>query len=685
MTVETENLGEPIVKSGPYSGDGSTAAFDYEFKIQSDTELKVIRQNADLTETVLTLDTQYTVGSVGADIGGAITLVDPATDLPTGTKLVILFNGDFNQSTDYANQSKIYLATLEDVLDDIVMHIRQLKELAERSIKLDPFGSVDLDALTANVNALTLIEGDISSVAGITADVSSVAAIDTDVTTVAGISADVTSVVGISADVSTVAGIAANVTTVAGVSADVTSVVGISANIATVAGIAADVTTVAGVAADVTTVAGYDPVAIAADADDAAASASAAAASLDAFDDRYLGAKASDPALDNDGDALITGALYWNTTDGEMKVYDGALWQAFGGASFATQAEAEVGAVTNKVVAPALLRYGSNWTWTKIDESTVNDPLNNHRYWDGNLANAWQAFGFHVPFDCYLEAVVIGGGAAGGVVFEESAGYAIASGGGGGAIVEWRGELPQGSFVRLGIGAPTNYALAHENSGINGPDGNDSFLQINGVYYVARGGAGGLQQHANSAAAVTLAGGLGGVADTDAALHYHADGLAGQSVSTGGVACGAGGKGGSPDFEGYSDTSLGSNANTQTSTDGTGTQSNFTQSIAPMIEGLLYTRGGQGTGAWNTSGNVLAITGTVPFAGASTAYGVQEIIDEADWGGDTEHGNFNDFDGFGPGCGGGGVGYAEFDNTSVTAFAGRGAAGGGYLKFLRRG
>jgi hypothetical protein len=51
-----------------------------------------------------------------------------------------------------------------------------------------------------------------------------------------------------------------------------------------------------------------------------------AAASYDAFDDRYLGSKASDPAVDNDGDALLTGAIYWNTTDSALKIYDGASW-----------------------------------------------------------------------------------------------------------------------------------------------------------------------------------------------------------------------------------------------------------------------------------------------------------------------------------------------------------------------
>jgi chemotaxis protein histidine kinase CheA len=54
----------------------------------------------------------------------------------------------------------------------------------------------------------------------------------------------------------------------------------------------------------------------------------AALAALDSFDDRYLGAKATDPSVDNDGNALVPGALYYNTTDDVMKVYEGSLWVA---------------------------------------------------------------------------------------------------------------------------------------------------------------------------------------------------------------------------------------------------------------------------------------------------------------------------------------------------------------------
>jgi hypothetical protein len=58
----------------------------------------------------------------------------------------------------------------------------------------------------------------------------------------------------------------------------------------------------------------------------AAASAAAAATSYDDFDDRYLGAKASAPSVDNDGDALITGAIYWNSVTNAMYAWTGSEW-----------------------------------------------------------------------------------------------------------------------------------------------------------------------------------------------------------------------------------------------------------------------------------------------------------------------------------------------------------------------
>jgi hypothetical protein len=62
----------------------------------------------------------------------------------------------------------------------------------------------------------------------------------------------------------------------------------------------------------------------------AASSANSAAAAYDLFDDRFLGAKSSAPTVDNDGDALVIGSLYFDSTTDTMKVYGSGGWVAAG-------------------------------------------------------------------------------------------------------------------------------------------------------------------------------------------------------------------------------------------------------------------------------------------------------------------------------------------------------------------
>lgn len=59
---------------------------------------------------------------------------------------------------------------------------------------------------------------------------------------------------------------------------------------------------------------------------DATVTIDACAAIYDTFDDRYLGAKASAPTVDNDGNALLTGALYFNTTSNDSWFWNGTIW-----------------------------------------------------------------------------------------------------------------------------------------------------------------------------------------------------------------------------------------------------------------------------------------------------------------------------------------------------------------------
>jgi len=59
----------------------------------------------------------------------------------------------------------------------------------------------------------------------------------------------------------------------------------------------------------------------------AVAAKNAAETALDNFTDIYLGAFSSDPAADNDGDALTAGDQYFNTTSNVLKIYNGSAWQ----------------------------------------------------------------------------------------------------------------------------------------------------------------------------------------------------------------------------------------------------------------------------------------------------------------------------------------------------------------------
>jgi hypothetical protein len=97
-------------------------------------------------------------------------------------------------------------------------------------------------------------------------------------------------------------------------------------SVATIAGYATSSANSATAAATSATSAAASATAASTSAASAATSATSAAASYDQFDDRYLGSKTTDPTLDNDGNALLVGALYFNSVVNAMKVYNGSSW-----------------------------------------------------------------------------------------------------------------------------------------------------------------------------------------------------------------------------------------------------------------------------------------------------------------------------------------------------------------------
>ena len=67
MTISTTTI------KNSYSGDGSTTAFTYTFKITDQDDIDVIIRSANGTETTKTITTHYTVSGVGNAGGGTIT------------------------------------------------------------------------------------------------------------------------------------------------------------------------------------------------------------------------------------------------------------------------------------------------------------------------------------------------------------------------------------------------------------------------------------------------------------------------------------------------------------------------------------------------------------------------------------------------------------------------------------
>ena len=107
----------------------------------------------------------------------------------------------------------------------------------------------------------------------------------------------------------------------------------------------------------------------------AATSETNAAASYDAFDDRYLGAKSSAPTLDNDGDALLTGALYWDTGVDQLYIWDGSNWNeaAFSVTGSVTSFNTRTGAVT-------------------LNSTDVNTALGSDAVLDSDIGTTVQAY-----------------------------------------------------------------------------------------------------------------------------------------------------------------------------------------------------------------------------------------------------------------------------------------------------
>jgi len=375
MTVSTT-----IIKNS-HNGNGSTTNFAYQFKILQDSDLVVIIRSSTGTETTKTLTTHYTVAGAGDASGGSITFTTGNTPA-SGETVVIRRNVPQTQAIDYIANDPFPAETHEEGLDRTTMIAQQVSEATDRSIKLSRTNTMTSTEFTvgATDRANKLLSFDSSGELSVTQELGTfkgnwgastayqVRDIVKDTSTnnificitahTSSGSQPLTSNTD-SAKWSLLVDAASATTSASAAATSATA----AANSATAA--ASSASTASTQASNASTSASTAST----KASEASTSATSAAASYDSFDDRYLGAKSSAPSTDNDGDALIDGALYWNSTSDQMFAWDGSAWVAIKPTSSeqtninAVAADAtDIGAVAGKATEIGLLGTSSNVT-----------------------------------------------------------------------------------------------------------------------------------------------------------------------------------------------------------------------------------------------------------------------------------------------------------------------------------
>jgi hypothetical protein len=141
MTISTT-----IVKNS-YSGNASTTVFNYNFKVLSSADLKVIIRSSNGTETTKTLNTHYTIAGVGSAGGGSVTFT--AGNIPASGQTVVLIRDTAQtQSIDYVANDPFPADTHEEGLDKGIILAQELQEEVDRCIKLSRTNTINSTEFT---------------------------------------------------------------------------------------------------------------------------------------------------------------------------------------------------------------------------------------------------------------------------------------------------------------------------------------------------------------------------------------------------------------------------------------------------------------------------------------------------------------------------------------------------------
>ncbi|BAQ86090.1 tail fiber [uncultured Mediterranean phage uvMED] len=321
-----------------YNGDNTTTAFSYTFPIHTAAELQVIERSALGTETVKTLNSDYTITDNGA-AGGSVNF---STAPGNGVTIVLLRNTSLTQEVDYISNDAFGAETHEGALDKLTLQVQEVQEEVDRSIKLSRTNTINSTEFTVDATSRAgkilgfdnagelVVSQELGSFKGSWSASQTYAARDivkdTSTNNIFLCNQGHTSSGSQPLTTNTDSGkwdllvdAAASTTAQTAAASSATAAATSETNAASSAASALSHKN----DSETAKTASETAQTAAETARTAAQTAQAAAeAALDNFDDRFLGAKTSDPSVDNDGNALTDGALYFDTTLNVMKVYD---------------------------------------------------------------------------------------------------------------------------------------------------------------------------------------------------------------------------------------------------------------------------------------------------------------------------------------------------------------------------
>ena len=323
-----------------YSGNGSNTTFAYGFYIPASTDIQVIVRSSTGTETVKsegTGSTNYSITGVGNSSGGNVVFVTA----PLNTETVVLRrNTAKTQATDYVANDPFPAETHEDALDKLTIIGQDLQEQVDRSLKLSRTNTMTSTEFTvgATDRASKILAFDSSGELSVTQELGTVkgnwaastAYVVRDIvkdTSTNNIFICLTAHTSSGSQPLTSNTDSAKWSLLVDAASATTSATNAASSATAAASSASAASTSASNASTSASTASTQATNASNSASAAATSATNAATSYDNFDDRYLGAKSSDPSADNDGDSLVTGALYFNTSNNVMMVYSGSAWQ----------------------------------------------------------------------------------------------------------------------------------------------------------------------------------------------------------------------------------------------------------------------------------------------------------------------------------------------------------------------